>query len=557
MSKKTLKAELRRPRYSLFDPIENQVAPRVLLVEFFYWPFLTIDLKDVDPLAVVEEKGIVTHVSPRALKVGVRVGDKVRASLGVVPELLVISPDAIDQGGLFSKVANVLEQFSPLVEIIEPGVCATNSKGPSKYFGGEEELVAQVKEAISNRIIEMFGISQGARNTDIFDEKSIFSFGVSIADGIFTARIAARDSSIIPPGGSGPFLAPFPAGELPNDKIVDILGRLGVHLLGEFVSLDFNLVMDRFGLEGAILHRMANGLDTSALEPSRIKEDFTQKVELEEPLEVASAVIFACRTRVEEMLSSLLDKGYLCQIMRVNVTSDNGEESIREWGIKDGFSAQLLLERIRWQLESWSSDPKLAPTSGVVMVELIPKRVVSVSQTQLDLDGTERSSLTKVSQALSRVDSITGKRSSFAKIKGSRTAKGSVEMVPWQLYLFDLEAAADKRRVEPPWPGRLPGISPSLCFDSMVEVKLLSCDEREVKLASDVFLHGDPYWVSLIASHKRARILNWSAVWPMEERWWDQNDSTKVARIQILTKEMGAMLIKAERGKWTIEGFYD
>ena len=147
---------------------------------------------------------------------------------------------------------------------------------------------------------------------------------------------------------------------------------------------------------------MAGGLDTSSLEASEVREDLSLKVELLEPLEVASAVVFACKARVEEMLEHLLEKGHLCQIMRIRLMSENGEESVRDWGVKDGFSAQLLLERIRWQLESWSTDPRLAPSAGVEIIELRPQRVVSALRVQLDLDGSERSSIAKVSQALSR-----------------------------------------------------------------------------------------------------------------------------------------------------------
>ncbi len=560
MFEKALRARFRHPGYSLFDSIDDQVAPRVLLVGFFYWPFISAGLEEADPLAVVVEKGMVVHSSPRALRSGIKVGEKARTAVSVAPGLKLISADVVDQDGLFAKLANVLEQFSPLIEIVDNGVCATNVKGPSRYFGGEESLVSIVREAVEERIAKVFPAVNDLRSgiTDFFAGGSIFSFGVSIADGLFTAQIASRDSLIVPPGGSGSFLAPLSIRELPDYEIAGMLYRLGVRSLGKFADLDFHLVLERFGSRGAILHRMAAGLDTSRLETSEIKEEFFQKIELPEPLEIASAVTFACRAHVEGMLGRLLDSGHLCQVMRVRFMSENGEESVRDWGVKDGFSAQLLLDRIRWQLESWSADPELAPSAGVEIVELRPQRIISSLRVQLDLDGSERSSMAKVSQALSRVDAIVGKKSSIARIKGSRTPKESVEMVPWQLHLFDFDEPSNQKAKDvPPWPGKLLSSSPAICFDPEVEIFLSTREGVSVGISAGAVLLGEPYQVRIRSSGISGRILKWSSLWPMMERWWDPDNSIKVARMQIVTDVMGALLVKSLSGRWFIEGSYD
>lgn len=560
MSRNTQRSKLRRSRYSLFDSVENQVAPRVLLVKFFYWPFLSAELKEMDPMAVVEDKGIVIYASPRALKAGIRVGHKVRTAVSLEPCLTVIPAGEIDQGEYFAKVANVLEQFSPLVEIVDIGECAIDVKGPSRYFGGEERLVEKVRKAMEDRIVQLFsGVKELQRDPiRVFSRGSVLSFGISIADGIFTAQIAVRDSIVVSPGESSSFLAPLPIKELPDGDIAGMLGRLGVGSLGEFAALDFDLVLERFGPRGAVLHRMAGGLDTSRLEVCSAREDFSRKIELEGPLEIASSVVFACKARVEEMLRDILRDGYLCQIMRVRVVSANGEESVRDWGVNGGFSTQLLLDRIRWQLESWSTDARSAPSSGVEIVELIPQRTISALRVQLDLDGSERSSISKVSQALSRVDAIVGKRASIAKIKGSRTPKGSVELVPWQLHLFDLDDGADKTASEtPPWPGKLLGSSPAICFDSEMEASILTKEGVPVGVSANVAMIGDPYFLEVQGSGKRVRVLGWSSLWPMMERWWDPGRSTKVVRVQMVTDEAGALLVKRSNGKWLIEGWYD
>ena len=58
-------------------------------------------------------------------------------------------------------------------------------------------------------------------------------------------------------------------------------------------------------------------------------------------------------------------------------------------------------------------------------------------------------------------------------------------------------------------------------------------------------------------SEKKAKVLEWSSLWPMMERWWDPEHSTKVVRIQLVTDDIGALLVKSRNGKWFIEGLYD
>ncbi len=557
MGKRSGKVGSRRSQYSLFDQIELQHAPRVLLVEFFYWPFLAFGLNDPDLLAVVADKGVVKALSPRAKKEGIVVGDRARTAISVAPDLMVISSDLIDHGKLIFRVSSILEKFSPLLEVFDQGVWAINAKGPSRYFGGEASLAQQIREALAEEIVPD-SFTGKCQKTALSNQDSLFSFGVSIADGIFTARVAAKRSLIIPAGESGAFLAPLPVTELPDGEVVELLTRLGIASLGEFADLDFNLVMQRFGTTGALLHRMASGLDTSLLEPVKIKDDFNQKIEFEDPVETASAVAFSCRAAADYMLKRLLEDGYICQSLRVVLLSDNGEESIRDWSIQDGFSSNSLLERVRWQLESWSCDPETAPSAGVKIVQFLPQRVVLAGTNQLGLDGSERTSLAKVSQALSRVDSIVGKGSAFAKLKGSRTARGSVDMVSWQMHLFQVEEADNGQGGDkPPWPGRLLGLIPAICFESEVRVDITAEDGMAVVVRPDASLSGKPYWICILGTGSRFRVEKWSAVWPMMERWWDQSHSTRVARMQIVTEELGAVLVKSNGGKWSIEGAYD
>ena len=86
---------------------------------------------------------------------------------------------------------------------------------------------------------------------------------------------------------------------------------------------------------------------------------------------------------------------------------------------------------------------------------------------------------------------------------------------------------------------------------------LLTKEGTLISVSANVFLSGEPYWMRVESSGKRVRVLEWSSLWLMMERWWYPEHSIKGARIQIVTDEMGALLVKSSNGRWFAEGSYD
>src|SRR5206468_7452661 len=120
---------------------------------------------------------------------------------------------------------------------------ALATRGPSRYFGGDETLAARVGEAV----------------------ETVAPCRVGVADGPFAAELAARGHVCVPPGESAAFLAPFPVGALEQPELADLLVRLGVRTLGDLARLPGPAVLARFGLDGLRAHRLACGLDERPL----------------------------------------------------------------------------------------------------------------------------------------------------------------------------------------------------------------------------------------------------------------------------------------------------
>lgn len=176
--------------------------------------------------------------------------------------LVVRCPDLLEErehgreARAFTRVFQAMETFSPLVETIRPGIGAFGTRGPSRYFGGEEALAWKLSELL--RTVD--GL-EGARGRPC----TAMTPGVAIADGLFAAVLAASDPRaqhepvIVPPGDSSSFLSHREVSALDRPELADILRRLGIRTLGEFAALPSRHVLARFGVEGEICHRVARG----------------------------------------------------------------------------------------------------------------------------------------------------------------------------------------------------------------------------------------------------------------------------------------------------------
>ena len=71
---------------------------------------------------------------------GVRRGMRRREAQSRSPDVVVLADDPTRDGRAFEAVAAAVESFTPLVEIVRPGWCQLATRGPSRYFGGDDTV---------------------------------------------------------------------------------------------------------------------------------------------------------------------------------------------------------------------------------------------------------------------------------------------------------------------------------------------------------------------------------------------------------------------------------
>src|SRR6185436_7299201 len=159
---------------------------------------------------------LVRAASSEARASGVARGMRKREAEAHCPGITIVSADLVFEARTFEAVARAIETLTPRVVLERPGVCAFPTRGPARYFGGDHGLAKRARDVVA----EVLGD----------DHEHV---RVAIADGVFAARLAARQASatephIVAAGSSASFLAPFPVSVLGDEVLADLLVRLGL-----------------------------------------------------------------------------------------------------------------------------------------------------------------------------------------------------------------------------------------------------------------------------------------------------------------------------------------
>ena len=526
------------------------------------WPVVAAGITPDVPAAVFHANRVVA-ASTAARAEGVTVDLRRREAQGRCPRLLVLDRDEAMEASAFEAVAQAIEAFTPRLEILCPGTVATGTRGPSRYFGGDEALAGKVVDAVDGVL--------GERGT----------CSVGIADGTFAALQAARQAAahpaqpfvmVVPPGATPQFLAPLPTACLERPELVDVWGRLGLRSLGAVAALSLADVVGRFGAEGAVAHRLASGLDERPPDLRDPPPDLVVGTELDPPVERVDQVAFVAKVLADQLTEQLDRRGMACTRLAVEAETDHDEQLIRLWRHDGALSAGAIADRVRWQLDGWLSGSvggpgeqggggteawARRPTGPVKRLVLRPDEVGPATGRQLGFWGGDAAADERVIRTLARVQGLLGADAvKVPERRGGRHPAEQFRLVP--AYAVDLTesraaAVADDQGV--PWPGRLPGPAPAVVHGAPVPAEVLDDQGRPVEVSGRGMASAPPAQLRVDGGPWRT-VTAWAGPWPAEERWWDPERHRRRARFQLVDDTGAAHLAVREGGGWYVEAFY-
>ena len=499
------------------------------------WPLVAAGVDLAVPAAVLHANRVVA-TTPAARAEGVRTGLRRREAQARCPHLELLAHDPVRDARVFEAVASAVEAVTPRVELTRPGWCAFPTRGPSRYFGGDEALAEEVAGLVGDAVP---GPSR-----------------VGAADGPFAAALAARRGVVVPPGASAAFLAPFPVRVLDEPELTEVFVRLGLATLADLAALPRSDLVARFGWPGERAHRLARGEDARHPDTRPPPPDLVARIEMDPPAERVNAAAFAVKRLADDLHQRLADRGLSCAQVLVTAETANGERHERCWRHEGALTAAAMAERVRWQLEGWLAGSRSRPTAGIAVLTLAPTEVDAARGRQLGFWGGETAAVERAARALARVDGLLGPgAATVPERRGGRNPVDGVALVPADA--VDLgERTLVGEGAEAPWPGRLPDPAPARVLATPAPAEVLDRHGAAVVVSGRGLATAAPARVRA-AGEGSHEVAGWAGPWPVDERWWDGATHRRRARFQVLTTAGTALLLSLEDGAWHLEAVYD
>ncbi len=528
---------------------------RVLVVRWPDWAVVAAGAKPGQAAAVFHANRVVA-ATPAARADGVVPGLRRREAQRHCPGLVILPHDLERDARAFEPVLRVLEQTTPLLEATEPGCCTFATRGPSRYYGGDDALAERVSAHVSATFGEdTLGIAGPPQ--------------IGLADGVFAAWLAAAPPgkkhpvTVIARGESAAFLASFSVAVLAgrdgiDDRFLGLLPQLGVRSLGQLAALPRSDFAARFGHVGRAAHRLASGLDARPPVARQPPPDLSVSCVFDDPVPTSGPVAFAAKQLADEMFERMRARGLACTQILVTAQTDHGEQHDRLWRHEPAFQPVTVAERVRWQLDGWAQALLDGPTAGITFLRIAPTEVIAGTGQQIGFWGGRSQADDRAIRGVARLVGQLGTDAVLVpEWRGSRSPGDAIALVSAaSADLVDRDAAVQKEPTRGPWPGVLPPPSPATVWADPVAVRVKDAQGAPVRVSGRGFVSAPPATFALL-DEKPRRVIAWGGPWPIEEHWWDPQRYRRCARFHILLDSGEAHLIVVESGVWRLEATYD
>ncbi|MEO5723844.1 MAG: DNA polymerase Y family protein, partial [Ilumatobacteraceae bacterium] len=454
-------------------------VPRLGVLWCPHWPVVAAGANSAEHVAVLSANRVVAH-SAAAGAEGVVVGQRRREAQQRCPQLRIVMADAAREARQFQPVVDAVGALVARLEVADSGTLSFAARGPSRYFGGDAAMAARLVDTATAVAPQVPAVVGG--------------FGLGVADGRFTAAVAARRAArtggvvVVEPGATATaaFLAPLSVQLLAavgglDQAFVRLLTQLGVHRLGEMAALPAADVLARFGRSGAFAHAVAAGCDHRPPGTRDAPQGRQVQRVFEEPVHQTDTLVFVARQLAEELVGGLGGGGLVCTRLVVIAQTDHGEHSERVWHDAAGLGIAAMVERVRWQLEAWVQQDSI--TAGVTLLRLEPEEVGNDSGVQLGLWGGRTQADEWATRAVARLATVAGEQQVLVPAAaGGRQPGDAYRWVP--AVLADLGDPGGRLDLPTtPWPGRLPVPSPAVVYAEALPLTVLDSTGAAVRVS--------------------------------------------------------------------------
>lgn len=342
------------------------------------------------PFALVDEAGQITGVSRPAGRAGVRAGMGLPQAHGQCAGLLVRPATPSRYRGALDDLLGTLTTFTPQVQAedgLELRADGRRWRAAAFLHPAQLDDDPAVTCYLDLGKLKPDDAPDLARQLLRFVwERAEVPAKLGMSSGRFPARVAATsvntgDLLVVPEGREAPFLAGFTAALLPVDgETLRQIDLLGWHTLGDVAAQPVAALLDRFGKQGRVMHRLANGRDTSPVSLYQPPVEARVSRQVEGGIADWGRLEIVLGEMVEAAAAGLLGNGKTVRHITLALILEDGTALERDLALRQPTgSPRHLRDTVRDMAQS------LAVTGAVVELELALSDIAPAVPRQLSL----------------------------------------------------------------------------------------------------------------------------------------------------------------------------
>jgi DNA polymerase-4 len=213
------------------------------------------------PVAIApthHSRACVREVSPEAYGDGLRPGMSVELARRLCPTVRLLPPDSAGIGRAYREIQNIVAEFAPVCEAVQPGHLFLDLTGTHRLFGPAVDTAFRIEREIIRRQ-DLTGVAGIGTNKL-----------VSHAAGTI---VQPPQLCEIRPGFEQSFMAPistslpFSLHHVFSRKALAVLEDLNLHTLGAIANIPLPHLQLVLGPAATLLHEWAHGIDPSPVLP--------------------------------------------------------------------------------------------------------------------------------------------------------------------------------------------------------------------------------------------------------------------------------------------------
>lgn len=201
--------------------------------------------------------GIVLAACPIAKKYGVTTAERLGEAIGKCPDLVVIRPRMQEYIKVSLQITAILQTYTDLVEPYSIDEQHMDVTGSVALFGSPDEIAKSIQRKILQitSVYTRIGISENK----VLAKMACDNFAKKNETGIFTLYKEDVEKDLWPLPVHKMFLI--------GSRMTRHLALMGIYTIGELARTPLQKLKRKWGINGEVIWRIANGIDSSPVTP--------------------------------------------------------------------------------------------------------------------------------------------------------------------------------------------------------------------------------------------------------------------------------------------------